>query len=115
MSRHWHREPTSSDDAPRPKNGRRISGEASKWFSKFHDDNTLSRVLHELRHTWIEAARESPIPKQVYEIITGHAATTESDKYGGVKPQTLLDANAAVCSGFIDPDIAEAIKRLIAS
>ena len=52
-------------DAPRPaKEGLKISHEASKWFSRFFDRQKIDKVFHELRHTWIEAARISPIKKE---------------------------------------------------
>ena len=101
-------------DAPRPSNPKaRISRNASQWFSEFKKRNGITRVIHELRDTWIEEARRSPIQKQIYDIITGHAAATSSDKYGGAKPQTLLAANEQICGTFIDDEIAAAIAHLV--
>ena len=61
-------------DAPRPSNPNlKMSHEVSKWFSRLHKKHEIPRVIHELRHTRIEAARESPIKKEIYEIISGHS------------------------------------------
>jgi integrase len=102
--------------APRPSKATlKVSHEASKWFSRFFDrkDVQIDRVFHELRHTWVEAARFSPIKKEVYEIITGHSGRTVSDRYGGAKPDELLAANEEVCKKFLDAEMADAIRRLV--
>ena len=44
------------------------------------------RCFHELRDTRIEEARHSPIPKDLWEIISGHSKKTVSDRYGGENP-----------------------------
>jgi integrase len=101
-------------DAPRPGNTKlKVSHEVSKWFSRFWKQRGISNVVHELRHTWKEAARASPIKKEIHDIITGHAPGTIADKYGGAKPAELLKANEIVCQQFIDEEIAAAIKRLV--
>lgn len=101
-------------DAPRPaKEGLKISHEASKWFSRFFDRQKIDKVFHELRHTWVEAARLSPIKKEIHDIISGHAATTVSDRYGGSKPSELMAANEIVCRQFLDPRMTEAVRRLV--
>jgi|HubBroStandDraft_6_1064221.scaffolds.fasta_scaffold571391_2 hypothetical protein len=92
-----------------------MSHEVSKWFSRFHLKHKIPKVIHELRHTWIEAARESPIKKEIYEIISGHSPKTVSDKYGGAKPSELLKANEIVCAQFLDkaPELVAGIRRLV--
>jgi hypothetical protein len=100
--------------APRPaQKSLKISHEASKWFGRFFDRQGIDKVFHELRHTWVEAARVSPIKKEIHDIISGHAATTVSDKYGGAKPSELKAANEVVCHQFIDGEMASAIRRLL--
>jgi integrase len=102
--------------APRPsKPTLKLSHEASKWFSRFFGRKgvQIDRVFHELRHTWIEAARVSPIKKEVYEIISGHSARTISDRYGGAKPDELMAANEEVCKKFLDTEMTAAVHRLV--
>ncbi len=101
-------------DAPRPNNPKlKVSHEVSKWFSRFHKRHGITKVIHELRHTWKEAARVSPIKKEIHDIITGHAPATVSDKYGGAKPDELLKANEIVCQHFLDNELIAAIERLL--
>jgi integrase len=90
-------------DAPRPNNPNlKISHEASKWFGRFFRRHEIHRVIHELRHTWIEEARHSAIPKDIWEIISGHSKLTVSDRYGGQKPDFLAAANEEVCKFLTD-------------
>lgn len=102
-------------DAPRPSNpDLKISHEISKWFSRFHAKHKIPRVIHELRDTWIEAARHNEtVKKEIYEIITGHSAKTGSDGYGGERPSVLMAANEAICNDLLDADLRTAIERLI--
>jgi hypothetical protein len=102
------------DDAPRPANPKlKIGHETSKWFGRFFDRHNIDRVFHELRHTWKEAARVSPIKKEMHDIISGHGATDVGDKYGGAKPSELSTANETICKGFLDPEMTTAIQRLL--
>ena len=102
-------------DAPRPNNPRlKVSHEASKWFGRFFRRHKIDRVIHELRHTWVEEARHSPIPKDIWEIISGHSRLTISDRYGGQKPDVLADANEVVCKFLTgDPELKAAMLRLV--
>jgi integrase len=103
-------------DAPRPSKATlKVSHEASKWFGRFFDRKgvEIDKVVHELRHTWIQAARYSPIKKEVYEIITGHSPKTVSDRYGGEKPNELMSANEEICGKFLDAEMTQAIWRLV--
>jgi hypothetical protein len=67
--------------------------------------NGIPRCFHELRDTWIEEARHSPIPKDLWEIISGHSKKTVSDRYGGEKPIVLAEANEKICE-FLTKDTA---------
>jgi integrase len=102
-------------DAPRPANPRiPISHETSKWFGRFFDKAGIDRVYHELRHTWIEEARHSPVDREIWEIISGHSAATVSDRYGGRKPDVLTAANEKVCEFLTgDPVLKGAMLRLV--
>lgn len=102
-------------DAPRPSNPKlKISHEISKWFSRFHTKHKIPRVIHELRDTWIEAARHNEVvKKEIYEIITGHSNKTGSDGYGGERPSVLMGANEAICRDLLDDDLRAAILRLV--
>ncbi len=102
-------------DAPRPSNPKlRASHEASKWFGRFFRKHQIGRVFHELRDTWIEAAKHSTVEKDIWEIISGHSAATVSDRYGGKKPDVLSRSNETICK-FIteDAEIMAEIKRLV--
>jgi integrase len=103
-------------DAPRPANEKiPISHETSKWFGRHFDRLKIDRVFHELRHTWIEEARHSSVERDVWEVISGHSARTVSDRYGGKKPDVLVEANETVCKFLTaDSEIMSAISRLIA-
>jgi len=102
-------------DLPRPSNPKlKIGHEASKWFSRFHAKHEIPRVIHELRDTWIEAARHNEVVKKdIYEIITGHSAKTGSDGYGGERPAVLMTANETICKDLLDDDLRTAIRRLV--
>lgn len=102
-------------DAPRPaKPTLKIGHEASKWFGRFFDKHGIDKVFHEIRHTWINVARyESPVKKEIYEIISGHSPKTISDEYGGENPAALLKANERICRHFLDGEMREAVRRLV--
>lgn len=103
-------------DVPRPNNPKlKVSHEASKWFSRFHAKHQIPRVIHELRHSWIAAARlESPVKEEVWEIISGHSKKTVADGYGGEKPIPLMAANETICEHLLDAEMRAAILRLVA-
>ena len=102
-------------DAPRPSNPKlRVAHEASKWFGRFFAKHKIDRVFHELRDTWIEAAKHSPVERDIWEIISGHSAATVSDRYGGKKPDVLAAANEKVCELLTDdPEVKAAMLRLV--
>ena len=103
------------DDAPRPSNPKlRVAHEASKWFGRFFSKHEIDRVFHELRDTWIEAAKHSPVERDIWEIISGHSGATVSDRYGGKKPDVLAAANEKVCEFLTaDSEIKAAMLRLV--
>jgi integrase len=104
-------------DAPRPSNPKLRPGhEASKWFGRFFAKQRpkIDRVYHELRDTWIEAAKHSPIERDIWEIISGHSAATVSDRYGGKKPHVLAAANEKICEFLThDSEINTAMLWLV--
>ena len=102
-------------DAPRPSNTKiRVAHEASKWFGRFFTKHKIDRVFHELRDTWIEAAKHSPVERDIWEIISGHSAATVSDRYGGKKPDVLAAANDDICNFLTgDAEIKAAMLRLV--
>jgi len=102
-------------DAPRPSNPKlRASHEASKWFGRLFRKHEIGRVFHELRDTWIEAAKHSTVEKDIWEIISGHSGATVSDRYGGKKPDVLSKSNETICK-FIteDAEIMAEVERLV--
>jgi integrase len=102
-------------DAPRPSSPKlRASHEASKWFGRSFRKREIGRVFHELRDTWIEAAKHSTVEKDIWEIISGHSAATVSDRYGGKKPDILIKSNETICE-FVteDAEIMAEVMRLV--
>lgn len=73
----------------------------------------IDRVFHELRDTWIEEARHSPVKREMWEIISGHSGATVSDRYGGEKPDILAEHNETICR-FVtgDVEIMAVVHRL---
>jgi len=102
-------------DAPRPADSDvPISNVASKAMNRFFKRNGINRCFHELRDTWIEEARHSPIERDIWEIISGHSKATVSDRYGGKKPQVLAAANETICKFLTsNPDLKAAMLRLV--
>lgn len=103
-------------EAPRPGSPNLgISHEASKWFGRFFQKHEINRVFHELRDTWIEAAKHSTVEKDIWEIISGHSKATMSDRYGGKKPDILSRSNQTVCKFLTDDaEINAAMMALVA-
>jgi integrase len=96
-------------DAPRPKDPDvPISNLASKAMNRLFRRNGIARCFR------IEEARHSPIPKDLWEIISGHSKKTVSDRYGGEKPNVLAEANEKICE-FLTKDTAikAAMLRLV--
>lgn len=102
-------------DAPKPKNpDGPISNVASKAINRIFKRKGIDRCFHELRDTWIEEARHSPVKREIWEIISGHSKATVSDRYGGEKPKVLAKANEQVCRFLTtDTEIKSAMLRLV--
>lgn len=102
-------------DAPRPaKPDVPIGNVASKALNRMFKKAGIERCYHELRDTWIEAARHSSIEKAHWEIISTHSASTTSDLYGGKKRETLADWNETICEFLTnDAEIKTEILRLV--
>jgi len=102
-------------DAPHPKDPDvPISNVASKAMNRLFRRNGIDRCFHELRDTWIEEARHSPIPKDLWEIISGHSKKTISDRYGGEKPNVLAEASEKICEFLTkDAEVMAAMLRLV--
>jgi len=91
-----------------------ISNVASKAMNRLFRRNGIDRCFHELRDTWIEEARHSPIPKDLWEIISGHSKKTISDRYGGEKPNVLAEASEKICELLTkDAEVMAAMLRLV--
>lgn len=92
-----------------------ISNVASMSMNRLFDKLGIDRVFHELRDTWIEAARHSPIKRELWEIISGHSGLAVSDRYGGETPELLLAANETINEWLTgDSEIMAEIRWLIA-
>lgn len=104
-------------NAPKPKNpDTPISNVASKAINRFFKRHGIMTCFHELRDTWIEEARHSPIKKEIWEIISGHSRLTVSDRYGGERPDVLLAANEKICEFLTnDSEIKVAMLALVAA
>jgi len=74
--------------------------EFSKWFGRWMDvhglpDPTITH--HSWRHTWKRRARESDVPEERHDVITGHAPATISRGYGkGVSIEVLAKDIASI-------------------
>lgn len=103
-------------DAPKPKDpDTPISNVASKALNRFFKRHDIGTCFHELRDTWIDEARISPVKKEIWEIISGHSRLTVSDRYGGERPDVLLAANEKICEFLTnDAEIKAAMLRLVA-
>ncbi len=103
-------------DAPRPKDPKvPISNVASKAMNRVFKREGIDRVFHELRDTWIEEARHSPVKREMWEIISGHSGATVSGRYGGEKPDVLAEHNETICQFLTgDTEIMAAVRRLTA-
>jgi len=89
---------------------------ASKAINRFFKRYGITTCFHELRDTWIEEARHSPIEKEIWEIISGHSRLTVSDLYGGKKPNVLLAANEKICEFLTnDTEVKAAMLALVAA
>jgi hypothetical protein len=59
--------------------------EFSKWWGNWCNAHGLADpglVYHSWRHTWKRRARQSPVKREMHDIISGHAGVAVADNYG---------------------------------
>lgn len=83
-----------------PDHDGRFSGNFSKWFARYLrsasgcniQDHRV--VFHSFRHTFKSLCRESGIPEEVHDALTGHCSASVGRSYGHVPMKTLVEAIA---------------------
>lgn len=67
--------------------GRQLTSSWSQWFSRYLRETVgikdSRKVFHSFRHGFKEACRQSGIPKDIHDQLTGHASRDVGDRYGG--------------------------------
>ncbi len=66
-------------------NGEEITTAYSKWFGRFLTKLGITspqKVFHSFRHTFKDACRNCGVPREVAEVLMGHAGRTVGDSYG---------------------------------
>lgn len=67
--------------------GRQLTASWSQWFSRYLRETVgikdRRKVFHSFRHGFKEACRQSGIPKDIHDQLTGHASHDVGDRYGG--------------------------------
>ena len=67
--------------------GRQLTWSWSQWFSRYLRETVgikdRRKVFHSFRHGFKEACRQSGIPKDIHDRLTGHASGDVGDRYGG--------------------------------
>lgn len=59
--------------------------EFSKWWGNWCNAHGLADpglVYHSWRHTWKRRARQSPVKREMHDVISGHAGVAVADDYG---------------------------------
>jgi hypothetical protein len=59
--------------------------EFSKWWGNWCNAHGLpdpGLVYHSWRHTWKRRARQSPVKREMHDVISGHAGVAVADQYG---------------------------------
>lgn len=71
---------------------------ASNWLGQNRKLGGVSLNVHELRHTFKQAARSGGVSEEISDLLTGHANAATGRKYGaGVRdPKILTDAMALI-------------------
>lgn len=81
--------------------GEEITAAYSKWFGRFLTKLGITspqKVFHSFRHTFKDGCRNSGIPREIAEVLMGHAGRTVGDGYGvGYRLDVLEDHIRAVC------------------
>jgi integrase len=66
-------------------NGGEITASYSKWFGRFLTKLGITspqKVFHSFRHTFKDGCRNSGVPREIAEVLMGHAGRTVGDSYG---------------------------------
>jgi len=76
-------------------------GNYSKWFGRYKRKVGIvdkRKVFHSFRHGFMDACRECAVPRELRDVLVGHANQTVADEYGsGTYPLApLFDAMASV-------------------
>lgn len=61
--------------------GHEFSKQWGRWMTKIGMTDP-SVTFHSFRHTWKRRARASPVKEEIHDVLSGHASTTISRKYG---------------------------------
>ncbi|MBB5661146.1 site-specific integrase [Brevundimonas halotolerans] len=70
---------------------------ASNWLGQNRKLSGITLNVHELRHTFKQAARSSGMSEEISDLITGHTSGGMGRKYGaGVDPKVLTSAVARI-------------------
>ena len=67
------------------------------WMTKIGMDDP-SITFHSFRHTWKRRARASDVKEEIHDVLSGHASTTISRKYGEGLDVSDLARNMALIS-----------------
>lgn len=69
------------------------SARAANWFTRHREKIGLDKTIHELRHTWKNAARSAGVSEEISDLISAHVSGSIGRKYGaGVDPEALSTA-----------------------
>lgn len=86
-------------------NGAEVTAAYSKWFGRFLTKlgiTSSQKVFHSFRHTFKDACRNGGVPREIAEVLMGHAGRTVGDSYGsGFSLETLHSEIKKVSYGAI--------------
>jgi hypothetical protein len=92
--------------ALRPSVTGQITGNWSKWWSRYTDDLGIvddRKVFHSFRHAFKDACRAARIEEELHDALTGHTSASVGRKYGnGVPLDVLAEAVAKVSYRGLD-------------
>lgn len=77
--------------------GHGFSRDWGRWMTKIGMDDP-SITFHSFRHTWKRRARASDVKEEIHDVLSGHASTTISRKYGEGLDVSDLARNMALIS-----------------
>lgn len=85
-------------------NGGEVTAAYSKWFGRFLTKLGITspqKVFHSFRHTFKDGCRNSGVPREIAEVLMGHAGRTVGDSYGvGYHIDVLVQQLAKVTYGL---------------